>query len=515
MKLCENRAQRKHNDKKMRKNMRYRLLLMLVLLSLAAGIHAQNIPSGVVINKTVTADATVPFKYNVTTEAYVTGKAESETQDVVTPSDVVLLIDNSDGTWCQTGTINFNDSKTFINNIIDAIYSNSTTSNVKHRISIVKFHSDVESVKSFTEVNESSISQLKSEINNMSDNGDGWNSSVCVTNDALNFGNSLFNTSGPGVKKIIVIFQSGRPCDSYGDNDFKSAITTANGLKQSGVDIYSLCFYNNSSSSSNVYNLFESISKGWTKITSKSTSISFTIDFTKAQNVKSDKPDYTLWTSTSTLKESFSTSLTLNNQTVNVQPAEASNLVTVQNEFISITGLDLSSKYWGTHWINGTATSSGQKLQLTYPLYFDASKSTSAAIPTSSSSGLYEGDSPLFMYSSPSITIPTLVISRTGLNVGESATFNVYKVTDGGETLVGQVSMTCTSKDAAATATLKVPETGTYRVRETTWGYSSSSGTDYVDKTCNSSSTFTYSFTGTKKANDAHHSEAQKTFSFN
>ena len=566
----------------MRKNMRYRLLLMLVLLSLAAGIHAQNIPSGVVINKTVTADATVPFKYNVTTEAYVTGDVTGDVTSDYKPADIVIMIDNSYKVANEYEcTYQWNYIQSTAKNIVQWVFEHSPNENGKfHRISIVQCNgefngsfigdheyyvdkyqdtqngkyfylvenSDYEGstvVKRFLATNSSNdVTTLKNKINELQ-------CSCCYDGSYLEYGfriaEQLFTyqlgdsrSNDYEYEKIIVLLTGSFPgTKGYDEDSANSAKSIASNIKATGVKIYCVGFYVyvdkkvNTDTGEN-QQFLNSISSSGSYINSAGTTTS---EFpgllsTNSTTTYSDSPTYAIWDqnkqSVDMINPNFQSPVNddvhvftadVTDQSGDVynfgDPSPISATASIQNGSVSVSGYDLSTNYVGNHTSESSTALGGSKLIITYPLYFDASKSTSAAIPTSSSSGLYEGDSPLFTYSSPSITIPTLVISREGLNVGESATFTVYKVIGDNETAVGQVVTTCTSKDAAATATLKVPETGTYRVRETTWGYSSSSGTDYVDKTCNSSSTFTYSFTGTKKANDAHHSEAQKTFSFN
>lgn len=553
----------------MRKNMRYRLLLMLVLLSLAAGIHAQNIPSGVVINKTVTADATVPFKYNVTTEAYVTGKVTSNTVSETNPADIVLILDNSYRASSEK-TNQWQYIKETAKKAVDYV-NNKYSDGCLFRISIVQcngenyyedyngsdnyinpnenspyvdyleeFYEQIEActvVKRFVDVNQTGVTTLKDAINSMECSNNCY--AAHYPYYGFRLAQELFqyhiNSRTDSHDKIIIYCTASFPGKgSYDKTVADNATSIATTLKNNGVKIYCVGFYTGETNIDKNKQFLNSISSSGSYINSAGTTTS---EFpgllsTNSTTTYSDSPTYAIWDqnkqSVDMINPNFQSPVNddvhvftadVTDQSGDVytfgDPSPISATASIQNGSVSVSGYDLSTNYVGNHTSESSTALGGSKLIITYPLYFDASKSTSAAIPTSSSSGLYGGDSPLFTYSSPSITIPTLVISRTGLNVGESATFTVYKVIGDNETAVGQVVTTCTSKDAAATATLKVPETGTYRVRETTWGYSSSSGTDYVDKICSSSSTFTYSFTRTKKANDALHSEAQKTFSFN
>lgn len=187
----------------------------------------------------------------------------------------------------------------------------------------------------------------------------------------------------------------------------------------------------------------------------------------------------------------------------------------VTGNTVSVSDFDFTANYVGNHVSGSSTAGGGYKLIVTYPIKLNVagltSTSTSVPVNEANAGGLYDGSTLQQGFSATSVPLYTIEISRTGLNIGESATFTVSKVNGSDETVVGQVVTTCTTKDVAATATLKVPEAGTYRVRETTWGFTYSQS-NYNELNCNAAGKFSCSFSGKALSNDALHSEAHKTY---
>ena len=346
---------------------------------------------------------------------------------------------------------------------------------------------------------------------------------------------AAYVTAASAIKNNVKIFTIGLyPSNSYNDYDgggygTKNYCTSAmrEYLKAVSSDYPNASASSTSNGTIITLNAPISSTKYYQDGSTSSSNVNLSVDYLLESTTTStteDKPDYTF--ADASISDviptpwSAPTSATVKiakwDGSKFIAPESADISASISGNTVSVSDFDFNANYVGNHVVSGSSTAAGgYKLIVTYPIKLNVagltSASTSVLVNEANAGGLYDGYTLQKGFSATSVPLYTIEISRTGLNIGESATFTVYKVNGSVETPVGQVVTTCTTKDVAATATLKVPEAGTYLVRETTWGYTYNQS-NYKQLNCNAAGKFSCSFSGEAQPNDALHSETHKTY---
>ena len=149
---------------------------------------------------------------------------------------------------------------------------------------------------------------------------------------------------------------------------------------------------------------------------------------------------------------------------------------------VQVLGFDFSENYVGEDIDDGESTYRGYKLIISFPIEIDPRNPGGANVATNTEdSGIYfdeDGDGKYDQiggFDIPHAKIPNLVIKKTGLHKGESATFYVYKLEEDGSKsqfpIVLVVTQTSDDPSAPCYARAKIQEPGRYEVEESTWSW--------------------------------------------
>lgn len=126
----------------------------------------------------------------------------------------------------------------------------------------------------------------------------------------------------------------------------------------------------------------------------------------------------------------------------------------------------------------------GYKLVITFPIVINPDNPGGATTATNTAeSGVYfdsDGDgiadTQIGGFEIPSVKIPNIVVMKSGLHKGESAIFNVYKLTENNGVITRDLFPTvlvATQKDdsGVAFARMKIQKPGRYEIEETSWSW--------------------------------------------
>ena len=149
---------------------------------------------------------------------------------------------------------------------------------------------------------------------------------------------------------------------------------------------------------------------------------------------------------------------------------------------VQVLGFDFSKNYVGEDDNDGVKEPRGYKLIISFPIEIDPRNPGGANVATNTEdSGIYfdeDGDGTYDQiggFAIPHAKIPNLVIMKTGLHKGESATFYVYKLEkDGSKSqfpIVLVATQTSDDPSAPCYARAKIQEPGRYEVEESTWSW--------------------------------------------
>lgn len=240
----------------MKKKRFFASMLALVLLfscgilpSAAFAEGAGTSPDGLVLSKTATA--TGNGNYKIRLEAYTTGKVITSTKTV--PVDIVLVLDQS-GSMADDfngNSTNTNKNrrqyamKQAVNSFIGAVNEKYDAADADHRMAIVTFGSDAETLQGWTYVDTNGKNTLQGRINGLppsppsgaTNAGAGMQQAEALMGTGYNYTGN--NTTR---QKVVVFFTDGVPTT---ESDFdtavaNTAIAAANTMKDSGVTVYSI-----------------------------------------------------------------------------------------------------------------------------------------------------------------------------------------------------------------------------------------------------------------------------------
>lgn len=172
-------------------------------------------------------------------------------------------------TWSE-GDTKLEAMKKAVNTFIDQV----ALSSAQHRISVVKFaseeawsgyYNDTEIVRGLTNTNESGVTTLKNDVNNL------WAGGATRADMGLELAEDILDTNtveGRDSKEVVVLFTDGEPTSgsSFEDNVAASAVNTAKGIKDDGVTIYTVGMFG-STSNEDVTNYMNGVSSNYPEAT--------------------------------------------------------------------------------------------------------------------------------------------------------------------------------------------------------------------------------------------------------
>ena len=210
---------------------------------------------GVNITKKVVPDG--KGNYNLVMEAYVEGNTETVTSSK--PLDIVLVLDVS-GSMAQSqgwGTdAKIVSLKSAVNNFIDEVAKKNIAKDGKlvgHRISIVTFASNSETIKPLTDVG-TGASELKTAVSELSTGG-ATQADLGMQQAQTELNSNLTDQSRD---KVVVMFTDGSPTswNTFEDKVASAAISASKALKDKEVKVYTVGIFNNANPKADVNNIW-------------------------------------------------------------------------------------------------------------------------------------------------------------------------------------------------------------------------------------------------------------------
>lgn len=232
----------------MKKKRFFASMLALVLL-LSCGIlpsaafaeGAGTSQDGLVLSKTATA--TGNGNYKIRLEAYTTGTVTTTTSTV--PVDIVLVLDQS-GSMADdfNGNSRQYAMKQAVNNFIGAVNEKYEAEDADHRMAIVTFGSDAETLQGWTYVDTKGKDKLQGKINGLPVSPSGATNAGAGMQQAEALMGSGYNYTEKNTtrQKVVVFFTDGVPTTStdFNTDVANTAIAAAKTMKDSGVTVYSI-----------------------------------------------------------------------------------------------------------------------------------------------------------------------------------------------------------------------------------------------------------------------------------
>ena len=199
--------------------------------------------NGLDLSKTVRANE--DGTYTITLEAFTTGTVTTEQKDV--PLDIVLVLDQSGSMNDSFGNTKRQAAmKNAVNNFIDSVggkYRPSTGAD--HRIALVEFRSEATILKNWTDADSQGVSNLKTTVNGLSENG-ATNVGAGMQEAAYLIDNPNYNGSNTKRQQVVIVFTDGVPT-TQSDFDTRvanAAISSAKAMKDKGVTVYTIGIFN-------------------------------------------------------------------------------------------------------------------------------------------------------------------------------------------------------------------------------------------------------------------------------
>lgn len=216
------------------------LVLVMALSLLPLNVLAANSGSGMNFDKR--ADSNDDGTYTITMTAQATGTTTTTSKAV--PMDIVLVLDQSGSMKENFGSGTRQSAmKEAVNSFIGEV-AKKCREGADHRIAIVTFGSDAETLKDWTAVNSTGETELTDKISGLPKEPSG------ATNigAGMELAQTLMNSSEAGADRLktVIVFTDGVPTTS---SDFNTtvaniAISAAKDMKGSGVTIYTVGIFN-------------------------------------------------------------------------------------------------------------------------------------------------------------------------------------------------------------------------------------------------------------------------------
>ncbi len=207
--------------------------------------------NGLALSKTATTNA--DGTYTITMEAYTTGEVITSTKTV--PVDIVLVLDQSgsmaydfNGNSTSTNSARRQYAmKQAVNNFIDKV-NEKYSAEADHRMAIVTFGSDADTLQGWTFVDEAGKTALQSQINKLPNSPEGATNVAAGMTQAETLMGSGYNYKGTNTQrqKVVIVFTDGVPTTSTNFNTTvaTNAISSAKNLKDAGATVYTVGIFN-------------------------------------------------------------------------------------------------------------------------------------------------------------------------------------------------------------------------------------------------------------------------------
>lgn len=202
---------------------------------------------GVHISKKV--EAADDGNYNLVMEAYVEGN--TKIVDSSKPLDIVLVLDVSGSmdNWQGWGTTRIASLKSAVKNFIDEVAKKNIAKDGKlvgHRISIVTFASNSQTIKPLTDVG-TGVNDLKTAVSKLSTGG-ATRADLGMQQAKTELNSNLTDQSRG---KVVVMFTDGTPTsgNTFENEVASDAISASKALKDKGVKVYTIGIFKNANSS--------------------------------------------------------------------------------------------------------------------------------------------------------------------------------------------------------------------------------------------------------------------------
>lgn len=204
--------------------------------------------NGLALSKTATTNA--DGTYTITMEAYTTGQVITSTSTA--PVDIVLVLDQS-GSMAFDFSGNRTDTnenrrqyamKQAVNNFIDNVKAKYDAEKSDHRMAIVTFGSNADTLQGWTFVNEAGKTTLQGKISGLPNSPSGATNVAAGMTQAETLMGSGYSYTGTNTQrqKVVIVFTDGVPTTSSDfDTDVAtSAIVSAKNLKDAGATVYTV-----------------------------------------------------------------------------------------------------------------------------------------------------------------------------------------------------------------------------------------------------------------------------------
>ena len=187
--------------------------------------------------------------YTVTLEAYTTGEVKTSTKTI--PVDIVLVLDQSesmaydfDGYSTSSNTARRQYAmKQAVNNFVSSV-SEKYSEDADHRISIVTFSSEAETLQGWTDVDEVGKTTLQEKISGLPDSPSGVTNISAGMGFAKDLMDSGYNYTRTNTQrqKVVVVFTDGVPTTrtDFDTGVATNAIASAKNLKDAGATVYTV-----------------------------------------------------------------------------------------------------------------------------------------------------------------------------------------------------------------------------------------------------------------------------------
>ena len=197
---------------------------------------------GLYLSKTATAESDGTYKIRL--EAYTTGKVTTTITTV--PVDIVLVLDQSGS---MAFDFNGNESrqaamKEAVKGFINAVGKKYIAENADHRMAIVTFGSNADTLQGWTYVDNTGVTTLTGIIDRLPNSPSGATNAGAGMEQAESLMGSRYAYNGTNTnrQKVVVFFTDGIPTEASDfDTDVAdNAINRAKNLKDNGVTVYSV-----------------------------------------------------------------------------------------------------------------------------------------------------------------------------------------------------------------------------------------------------------------------------------
>ena len=199
---------------------------------------------------------------------------------------------------------------------------------------------------------------------------------------------------------------------------------------------------------------------------------------------------------------------------------------TIDGQKISVSNFDFSD-YDNFVRVKTTVTSGGvtsyeamgKELLIRIPIVPSATNAGGYNLPTNTEdSGIYDGDTAVKPFGVPSLSMPNILIKKTGMSTGDRSVFRVEKLNGDGTSDISFMPIKVSISGNGQAKILWLKE-GRYKVTQLPWNWSYTNTPDVLvkdvnDETADEHGNTVYEFSASSKTDTPKHSETSKTNTF-